>query len=50
MRLGLAWLCYGAGDLISHTLLRWGYGYRAYNRLMRWSCELDKDEVIWRRP
>lgn len=50
MRLVLAWICYWLGDFISLTGLRMGIGYRLYNRLMRWSSELDDKEVIWKPP
>jgi hypothetical protein len=48
IRLGIAWACYWMGDIVSNTTLRLGIGYRLYSRLMRISCELDKDEVIWK--
>jgi hypothetical protein len=48
MRLAIAWICYWLGDLISVTLMRFGYGYRAYNRLMLLSVDFDDNEVIWK--
>jgi len=47
MKLALSWLCYQMGDLISVTLMRWGYAYSIYNKLMIWSSALDEHGKIW---
>lgn len=48
MRTALSWLLYHLGDLVSRTSLRYGYGYRLYNKLMCWSVKLDVDYAVWR--
>jgi hypothetical protein len=45
----LAWTFYWIGDLISRTIMRFGYGYSIYNRVMNWSLSLDKDESVWKK-
>ena len=48
MRLALAWICYWLGHAISETILRLGYGYSLYNKLMLLSSDLDDKGVIWK--
>jgi hypothetical protein len=48
MKLALAWICYWIGDLISITLMRYGYGYSLYNKLMLLSSDLDDKGIIWK--
>jgi len=48
MKLALSWICYWIGDLISITLMRYGYGYSLYNKLMLLSSDLDDKGVIWK--
>ena len=48
MRLVLAWICYMVGHIISETILRFGYGYSLYNKLMLLSVNLDDNGVIWK--
>jgi len=48
MRTALSWLLYHLGDFVSRTSLRYGYGYRLYNKLMCWSVKLDVDYAVWR--
>ena len=48
MKLALAWVCYLAGHIISETILRFGYGYSIYNKLMLFSSDLDDNGVIWK--
>lgn len=48
MRTALSWLLYHLGDLVSLTSLRYGYGYRLYNKLMCWSVKLDVDYAVWK--
>ena len=45
----LAWTLYWIGDFISNTILRFGWGYRIYNKVMGWSLSLDIVEAIWRK-
>lgn len=51
MKLLLSKIFYYAGDLISKTTMQWGdgWGYRAYNKLMLWSIDLDTEEKIWKK-
>ena len=48
MRTALSWLLYHLGDLVSCTILRYGYGYSLYNKLMCWSVKLDVDYAVWK--
>jgi len=48
MKLALAWICYWIGDLMSITIMRYGYGYSLYNKLMLFSGKLDDKGVIWK--
>ena len=43
-----AWILFVIGDLISNTLLRIGWGYKAYNRIMLLSSDLDREGVVWK--
>ena len=45
----LAWTFYWIGDLISRTIMRFGYGYSIYSKVMNWSFSLDKDESVWKK-
>lgn len=47
-RLGLSWILYFAGDIVSKTILRLGIGYGTYSRLMRLSVDLDDKGHIWK--
>lgn len=47
-RLGLSWIFYFAGDIVSKTILRLGIGYGIYSRLMRLSVDLDDNGHIWK--
>ena len=44
----LAWTLYWIGDLVSRTFMRFGWGYKIYNKVMLWSVDLDKDKKIWK--
>ena len=44
------YVTYFLGDLISRTLMRVGYGYRLYSKLMQISSDLDKNDVLWKTP
>jgi hypothetical protein len=48
MKLALSWICYQIGDLISLTLMRFGYAYSVYNKMMIWSSALDEHGKIWK--
>ena len=48
MRLALSWICYAIGHAISETILRLGWGYPIYNKLMLFSSDLDDKGVIWK--
>jgi len=48
MKLAIAWICYRIGDFISITIMRYGYGYSLYNKLMLLSSDLDDKGVIWK--
>ena len=48
MKLALSWICYQIGDLISLTLMKFGYAYSIYNKFMIWSSELDEHKKIWK--
>jgi len=48
MKLAIAWICYWIGDFISITIMRYGYGYSLYNKLMLLSSDLDDNGVIWK--
>ena len=50
MRLILSYILYFIGDLISITFMTWGngYGFKAYNKIMLWSVDLDKEGKIWK--
>lgn len=45
----MAWVLYWIGDFISNTILRFGWGYSIYNKVMIWSLRLDKKDEIWKR-
>jgi hypothetical protein len=45
----LAWTLYWIGDFISNTILRFGWGYSIYNKVMTWSLRFDKNDEIWKR-
>jgi hypothetical protein len=50
MRHLLSYILYIIGDLISITTMNWGngYGFKAYNKIMLWSVDLDKEGRIWK--
>lgn len=50
LKIGLSYVTFYMGDLISRTTLRYGIGYRAYSRLMLWSSNLDTNDRIWKTP
>jgi len=49
MKLLFSHLFYHAGDLISRTIMRLGYGYPVYNKLMLWSVDLDSEGKLWKK-
>ena len=48
MKLALSWICYAIGNAINETILRFGWGYSLYNKLMLLSSDLDDKGRIWR--
>jgi len=48
MKLALSWVCYAIGHVISETILRFGWSYSLYNKLMLLSSDLDDKGVIWK--
>ena len=50
MRLAASFVCYAIGVLVSETVLRLGYGYSLYNKLMLLSSDLDDKGRIWKNP
>ena len=48
MRLAASLVCYAIGVLVSETVLRLGYGYSLYNKLMLLSSDLDDKGRIWK--
>ena len=50
MKLLLSKILYHIGDIISLTTMRWGdgYGWKAYNKIMLWSVDLDQNGKIWK--
>ena len=47
----LALICYMLGDWISRSpLCNFRIGAVIYQKLMLWSCDLDKKEKIWKTP
>ena len=48
MRLAASLCLYAIGVLVSETILRLGYGYSLYNKLMLLSSDLDDKGVIWK--
>ena len=50
MKFALAWICYAIGVLVSETILRLGWGYSLYNKLMLLSSDLDDKGRIWKNP
>jgi hypothetical protein len=48
MRLVLSYILYLIGDIISRTLMFWGYGFKLYNKVMLWSVDLDNEGKIWK--
>ena len=50
MRLILSYILYIIGDVISRTLMFYGngYGFKAYNKVMLWSVDLDTKGKIWK--
>lgn len=48
MRLVLSYILYFIGDIISRTLMLWGYGFKIYNKVMLWSVDLDTKGKIWK--
>jgi len=49
MKLLLSYILYFIGDIISRTLMFWGYGFKIYNKVMLWSVDLDNQGKIWKR-
>lgn len=48
MKITLSYILYFIGDIISRTLMFWGYGFKLYNRIMLWSVDLDTQGKIWK--
>jgi len=48
MRLAASFICYAVGHVIGETILRFGWGYSLYNKLMLLSSDLDDKGVIWK--
>ena len=48
MKQALSWILYYLGDIISRTILRYGYGYGLYKTLMLWSVDLDDKFNVWK--
>jgi hypothetical protein len=48
MKLALSWLLYHIGDILNHNVLRYGYGYSLYNKIMLLSSDLDDKGIIWK--
>ena len=48
MKQALSWILYYLGDMISRTILRYGYGYGLYKTLMLWSVDLDDNFDVWK--
>ena len=48
MKIILSFVCYAIGVLVSETILRLGWGYSLYNKLMLFSSDLDDRGVIWK--
>ena len=48
MKTLLSLICYAIGVLVSETILRLGWGYSLYNKLMLFSSDLDDRGVIWK--
>ena len=48
MKQALSWILYYLGDMISRTILRYGYGYGLYKTLMLWSVDLDDKFNVWK--
>jgi hypothetical protein len=48
MRLAASLACYAIGVLVSETILRLGWGYSLYNKLMLLSSDLDDKGRIWK--
>lgn len=51
MKTALSYVLYYLGDFVSLFLrITRGGVYPIYNRLMLWSCDLDTQGRIWKRP
>ena len=52
IRLSLSFALYTLGDWISRPMLRYDLGwlYPIYSRLMCWSSQLDKENLVWGPP
>ncbi len=48
MKLAASFCLYAIGVLVSETILRLGYGYSLYNKLMLLSSDMDDKGVIWK--
>jgi hypothetical protein len=48
MRLILSYILYFIGDIISVTLMSYGFGFKIYNKIMLWSVDLDNEGKIWK--
>jgi len=48
MRLILSYILYFIGDIISRTLMFWGYGFKIKNKVKLWSVDLDTKGRIWK--
>ena len=46
MRLLLSYILYFIGDIISITLMSYGFGFKIYNKVMLWSVDLDNEGKI----
>jgi len=45
----LSYVFYYIGHVFSYFMLATGLGYGFYSKMMSISCNLDQNEVIWKR-
>jgi hypothetical protein len=45
----LSYVFYYIGHVFSYFMLATGLGYGFYSKMMSISCDLDQNEVIWKR-
>lgn len=45
----LSYVFYCIGHVFSYFMLATGLGYGFYSKMMSISCNLDQNEVIWKR-